>query len=302
MGGFAELLIDCNVHALDQVQRMPRFPDWMAYFHFGLRAFQGGVAESDFPTHAETDAAMSRSVDAIVNGDIAELANPTAQGATELYGRMTNSDLRFVLDLKCQTASDVLVDLVHILNYDFGVVVTGVGSFYELPSGLERIVQSSQIESTDVRVHRYLFFFGVEDLEDGIKDGRLANGENVLITGAALLEPEHGATCVMTINANEVDRLKRLKDQHKLNVGLWTQEADLNAGAFDALVTLSELHRSTFDLGFALGGNIYAGSGMTKWPIANNADNCDWRGGRASLNIMPNKSQRFADTANRFWK
>ena len=162
--GFFGIREDCNVHSSDEIQEMLPFGSWLSIFGASLEALKD-MRDGKTRNPLRHIASRSRS-----------LAPSTS---LQVYEEITNSALRVVLDFKCQTTEDIMPLIVQAVNRQFGVIVSGVGSFYRMPANVEDVVQISRIESTSVRLDRYQFFFGVEDLEAAINEsgGRVQDGD-----------------------------------------------------------------------------------------------------------------------------
>ena len=232
------------------------------------------------------------------------------------FQRVFERDMRVVLDIKCAFDTTVLSALVESINRQFGVIVDAVGSFYALPK-LDVPQMSSIRPGFRVRPPRTLtFFFSPLEALQGLKDGRIHDGDNVLVTGSSLLnmlesQPQSKGikrlweTLPFTASSKQclgyeqneemLAVLREMRDKHNIKLGMWTLEAQLGKQALGIMNQIAN-DVELFPLGFALGGE----HSVQLWPNSE----CRDMGGRQSLgaasHLMRNVKARTTRTYGLF--
>lgn len=175
------------------------------------------------------------------------------------YREVTGADyLSIIIDIKSLDSTPAfLTHLVRHLNR-FGVHVAAIGSFRmeELegvsahPQHLDGLVMPGPRE--------VLFFHYAGDLQRACKAGRMRQGQSVMFNGGSLLKistrTPGGTDHVYEVLERVIAELDRWRRDLDLQIGVYVQEGDCEAGAARALSDMVDRHADTFALGFAWGG------------------------------------------------
>ena len=291
---------DCGIWSSEEVQAMMKFDEW-------IRLFGGAV--NFFHAFDPTKLRSEEEVPDFFFRRMETRLSP--HEGLAMYKDATNVNLRLVLDFKCHVNTEIPRAIVEVLNREYDVVISGVGSFYELDRSLGHIHQSSTNKiATRSTVDVLRFFFGVEDLQLAVDaDETFGRERKVMVTASSLLKivegekksllerakgifsrPEEGAPCSSQIelDVDKVMQLKAIREKAPMEIGLWTQEQAINAQAVSVIGKLLADERQLFSLGFALGADVTG-----EWPIPAVEPFCDFIGGRQSFAVNSKADRSF---------
>ena len=288
---------NCDVYDAPDVQSMMTFHEWMQLFGRAILYFR---AIDEVGRESPVIARFLRQFEQQRYGLDVQY-DPFE--SMHMYEQRVRAPMRFVIDLKCQTTSDILPHLVRALNRDYGVTIAAIGSFYRLPESIDTIDQFQWFPAITPTIARYTFFFGIGDLENGLASGRVTSGDTVWLTASTFLQsslkdsvlrPMFTKTCGrVRVHETHVRRLRTVVARHRLRVGLWTQESEINDNALDVAFKLANDNTDLFTMGFAFGGD--RDLRKAPWPIRAHGETCKLLGGRDWFPVK-DKRERFAST------
>ena len=183
---------------------------------------------------------------------------PVARVVDE-YRRVTGRPyLSIIIDIKSRASTPAfLTALVQHLN-GFGVHVAAIGSFdiREIDGVADTPQRLGEIELAGPR--EVLFFHYAGDLQVACKEGRLSQGQSVMFNGGSLLRftdrVPGGTQHDFFVRPRVLEELEGWRRKFDLQIGIYVQEGDCEAGAATALSDMVEAWPDTFALGFAWGG------------------------------------------------
>lgn len=178
------------------------------------------------------------------------------------YKEMFGADRLFsvIIDIKSRDATvDILNGMTRELNKR-GVHVLGHGSFVwdeiEGVSGQEQVIDGQEAP----RAKEIEFVHLVGSLLSGVHDGTIRDGDHVMFNAGSLLTFDED-TRTYGVDEAVVHELGLLADAHRLNLGLYVQEPDIDPMAVAVLAVLANTRRRLFTMGFAWGGMSNSASG-----------------------------------------
>jgi hypothetical protein len=178
------------------------------------------------------------------------------QKAVSVYRDVTGADsLSVILEIKSMGSSpELLKALVGELNRR-SIHVDSIGSFTIMDvCGVSEVVQSVD-DVTFAGPREILFLHFAGDLQVGCDEGTIQRGQAAMFNGASLLTARvDRGRYVYGVDEVLLDELDGYRQRHKLELGIYVQENDLDADAAALLSNVVGTRTSLFELGFAWGG------------------------------------------------
>jgi hypothetical protein len=233
----------------------------------------------------------------------------TAYASGQPAGR--SLPMRVVLDVKTGAASLALVRAVIRDLNSKGVIVSGVGSFDRTQIvGVESVVQSAGSLS-NVRALPVIFYhglrqrsiallFGISALPpqflDDVDAGNLPRGVGVAFNAGFLIDynaflPGSLKRKSYELDTGSVSEIAAAKSRYGLHIGVYVQEPDMDRWALQIIFDAVRQSASTFDLGFAWGGQA------SKWYTEIEPSLTDATVGTSSQSLLSSRVARVPVTA-----
>eukprot|EP00824_Muranothrix_gubernata_P014720 TRINITY_DN3055_c0_g1_i1.p1 TRINITY_DN3055_c0_g1~~TRINITY_DN3055_c0_g1_i1.p1 ORF type:complete len:517 (-),score=72.55 TRINITY_DN3055_c0_g1_i1:48-1598(-) len=196
---------------------------------------------------------------------LAELSRHHATMVSALIGSAARgTGFNAFFDLKNQFPGPLLPYVVEGLNNYLGITVTGFGSFswsQAYGADLSRAWSDINSQTHELRsrldMHAVYFVHEARQVAKAVEAKAIRDGEPLMFNGGSVLDlkwEEDGTTPTYVVNEEIVAELRRLQKDHKLQLGIYTQEADLNWRAAKRLVEWTNDEPELLPLGFQYGG------------------------------------------------
>ncbi len=197
----------------------------------------------------------------------------STQDTLHIYRQLVG-EYRFsiILDVKSKFATpDLLISIMKHLNAS-GIHVAAMGTFiFSQVKGIDKVTQNIatrnnitmdtfQLTLPPPRALKFFHFAG--DLQQACRKGLLSEGDTVLFNGGSLISINSmfGSSQIKmssySIMEDVVGALDRYKKRHKLSIGIYVQEPDIDYQATNILVNMVNSQSHIFDFGLAWGGLI----------------------------------------------